>query len=696
MVARCVYGPRCTCINGTGCYPCMKPIDTISVTTAAGDRPPTHNVDYPLFYVVLILLMAAALLAWQAHSRVASFRESQEQVAVASVTGAANEIETLLFELRRSVGVFAAEQAQLLGYLAEHPGDESRFADLNAKIRSYFPEVFAFTVADDAGVVLLEELPNLVGEACQRDIRRFATEGHRQGVRIHPQPDGYHFDIMAPLPGQGGVFFISFKPNMLVRVLANSQAPGHWLLLVLQGDPARVVEASAEGVRGAFKREHFLQPWELEALKFATPVEGSLWNLLDIASPELLTEQRMQSWTQAGALLMVFIAASLSMLYLTRHEERRRSRAERSLRESHATLKAVIEGIADGVYMKDLDGRYRLVNSKFAQLVGAPVSEVVGRGDVDLFSEAVAIRFAHADEETIGSARVSTREETDEAREQTALVTRAPYYDAENRVAGVIGIRHDITELKQVQEQVRRHERELAHVDRLSLMGELASSLAHELNQPLGAVVNYAQACLGMVRSGGGDTDKVITALQETVDQARRAGDIIHRIRDFVQKDTRWFRCLALLAVVNDVRDFIRAELRGKHVSLVIQIKGPLPKVLADRIQIEQVLLNLIFNAMEAMQAADTAHRQIIIVLRALGSDKVQVTVSDNGPGIDAADAEGLFRPFFSTKSHGMGMGLAISRSIIEAHSGRLWAGPGAERGAVFHFTLPASPECVQ
>ncbi len=673
----------------------MKPFDTTSVATVAGDSPSLHQVDYPLFYVLLILLMAAALLAWQAHSRVASFRASQEQVAIASVTGAANEIETLLSELRRSVGVFATEQAQLLRYLAGHPDDEGRFADLDDKIRRYFPEVFAFTVTDDSGRVLIEELPNLVGEACQRDIRRFATEGHRQQVRIHPQPDGYHFDIMVPLPGQGGVFFISFKPSMLVRVLANSQAPGHWLLLVLRGDPTRLVEASAEGVRGAFERERFLQPWELQALEYSTPVEGSLWELVDIASPALLTEQRMQSWTQAGALFLVFMAASLSMLYLTRHEERRRSRAERSLRESHATLTAVIEGIADGVYMKDLNGCYRLVNSKFAQLVGTPVSDIVGRGDADLFPEGVASRFAQADEETVRSARVSTREENDEAREQTALVTRAPYYDAEGRVAGVIGIRHDITELKRVQEQVRRHERELAHVDRLSLMGELASSLAHELNQPLGAVVNYAQACLGMVRSAAGDRDKLITALQETVDQARRAGDIVHRIRDFVQKDNRWFRCLELSAVVNDVRDFIRAELRGKQVSMVIQIKGPLPKVLADRIQIEQVLLNLIFNAMEAMQAADTRHRRVTVTLRAVGGDRVQVTVSDNGPGIDAADAERLFRPFFSTKRQGMGMGLAISRSIIEAHSGRLWAEPGAERGAVFHFTLPASPECV-
>lgn len=673
----------------------MKTVDTTSVANVADDRPSVHKVDYPLFYVVLILLMAAALLAWQAHSRVTSFRASQEQVAITSATGAANEIETLLSELRRSVRVFAAEQARLLDYLAGHPNDESRVVDLNKKIRRYFPEVFAFTVTDDSGKVLIEDLPNLVGEACQRDIRRFATEGHRQQVRIHPQPDGYHFDIMVSLPGRGGVFFISFKPNMLVRVLANSQAPGHWLLLVLRADPARLVEVSAEGVRGSFKRERFLQPWELEAQEYSIPVQGSLWDLVDIASPALLTEQRMQSWTQAGALFLVFMAASLSMLYLTRYEEQRRSRAERSLRESHATLTAVIEGIADGVYMKDLNGCYRLVNSKFAQQVGAPVPEIVGRGDADLFPESVANRFAQADEETVRSARVSTREEVDEARSHSALVTRAPYYDAEGRVAGVIGIRHDITELKRVQEQVRHHERELAHVDRLSLMGELASSLAHELNQPLGAVVNYAQACLGMVRNAAGDRDKLIAALQETVDQARRAGDIVHRIRDFVQKDNRWFRCLELSAVVNEVRDFIRAELRGKQVSMAIQVKGPLPKVLADRIQIEQVLLNLIFNAMEAMQAADTIDRRITVALRGLGGDRVQVTVSDNGPGIDGADAERLFKPFFSTKRQGMGMGLAISRSIIEAHSGRLWAEPRAEGGAMFHFTLPASPECA-
>jgi signal transduction histidine kinase len=219
-------------------------------------------------------------------------------------------------------------------------------------------------------------------------------------------------------------------------------------------------------------------------------------------------------------------------------------------------------------------------------------------------------------------------------------------------------------------------------------MGEMASNLAHELGQPLGAVVNYAQACLRMVCRGSYNVERLSLALQQTVEQAQRAGAIIHRVRDFVRKDRARAECLNLTSLAGETLEFVSSEARGKGVRVAVETIDNLPPVRADRIQIEQVLLNLIFNSIDAMQQARSKARQVTIRFKAL-EGKVRVTVADTGPGLGKDVVEHIFEPFYTTKDKGMGMGLAICRSIIEAHSGRLWADSASGSGAVFHFTLP-------
>lgn len=650
--------------------------------------------DYPLLYFVLISLMVLALLVWQVMTRIDDFATHQRQIAATSVTGAANEIATLLFELRRSVNLFAYEQAELLHFLAQHPDDETRYALVEAKIYAYFPEVYAFTVTDGEGKVLIEDLPNLVQEVCQADIKNFINKDHKQDVYIHPTPDGYHIDIMVPLKlpekDASGVFFISFLPKMFVRVLANSQAPGHQLMLLLQGMKNSLIEVTASGVRDTLERSYFLEPQELARIAYSINVPYTMWRLVDLPLSKLFINQKRWIWAQAITLFLVFLAASLLLLYFIKREEGRRTLAEQSLRESHGTLRALIECIGGSVYLKDLDGRYRMVNAAFASLSGKPASRVIGQADRDLFPQSSAQRFIKADEKVLQTGNKTTTEETDTTTEQICLVTRTVCRDDAGGISGVIGIRHDITDLKRAQEQLRQHEHELAHVDRLSIMGEMASNLAHELGQPLGAVVNYAQACLRMVCRGTYSVERLSLALQQTVEQAQRAGAIIHRIRDFVRKDRPQAECLNLTSLASETLEFVSSEARGKGVRVAVETTDNLPPVRADRIQIEQVLLNLIFNSIDAMQQARFKARfkarQVTIRFKAL-EGKVRVTVADTGPGLGKDVVEHIFEPFYTTKDKGMGMGLAICRSIIEAHSGRLWADSAS--GAVFHFTLP-------
>jgi C4-dicarboxylate-specific signal transduction histidine kinase len=230
---------------------------------------------------------------------------------------------------------------------------------------------------------------------------------------------------------------------------------------------------------------------------------------------------------------------------------------------------------------------------------------------------------------------------------------------------------------------------------RLSSVGEMASSLAHELNQPLGAVTNYCKAGLRLLR-GDGERERIAEALEKASTQAQRAGDVIHHIRDFVRKDTRRRAYVDLNDIVREAVRLTEADIRKKRCSIRLKLYERLPRVIGDRIQLEQVILNLLRNGTEAMVDCNAQERELVVFSRVLDGRMVRVSVRDSGAGLDDETMKRIFDPFYTTKSDGMGMGLPISRSIIEAHAGHLWAEqrvpPGS--GAIFHFTLPISRGC--
>ncbi|MBV8224802.1 MAG: PAS domain S-box protein, partial [Verrucomicrobia bacterium] len=256
-----------------------------------------------------------------------------------------------------------------------------------------------------------------------------------------------------------------------------------------------------------------------------------------------------------------------------------------------------------------------------------------------------------------------------------------------------VGAVTDITERKLAEEAVNKAQAELAHVSRVATMGELTASIAHEVNQPLGAIINYGNAGLRFLKAGSPDLTQIGTAFSAMVADANRASAIIARIRALSKKSPPELAPLQIRDLVIDTQALVQHALTENRIVLKTTLAGDLSPVLGDRIQLQQVLLNLMVNSIDAMKKVPEGRRELSIEARShVSEDKpfILITVTDSGIGLKAEDLPRLFETFYTTKAEGMGMGLAISRSIVEAHGGRLWATPNTEVGATFQFMLPA------
>jgi two-component system sensor kinase FixL len=239
---------------------------------------------------------------------------------------------------------------------------------------------------------------------------------------------------------------------------------------------------------------------------------------------------------------------------------------------------------------------------------------------------------------------------------------------------GTVAVLHDITEHVRAEEEARRRQEELAHVTRLATMGEIATGLAHELNQPLSAILYFARGCGRRLRAGGCGFDEVLEIVEKMAAQAERAAAVVD-----------------LNQVVREAADLVAHEACESGVVIDFGLQVPLPPVLVDMIQIEQVVLNVLRNGIEAMQHTEPDRKRLTVQTACSGSDEVLCAIIDAGCGCSEDAAAQLFDSFFTTKPGGMGMGLAISRSIVQAHGGRLWATPNPDGGMTFSFALPVS-----
>ena len=255
------------------------------------------------------------------------------------------------------------------------------------------------------------------------------------------------------------------------------------------------------------------------------------------------------------------------------------------------------------------------------------------------------------------------------------------------------GLLEEISERKQAEERSRDLQAELAHAHRLSLMGEMASGLAHELNQPLTAIRLYAKGCVRRLRSGEGTRDEILAAMDHLSAQVLRAGEIVGWIRSFVRKKQPRTSSVNVNAMVREAIDLLSNEGRNQHIAVKLDLSHGLPRVEADKIEIQQIILNLTRNSMEAINEDGCRPANITIHTSKSDNDAVEVTVQDTGPGMAPEVIERAFDSFFTTKPHGMGLGLSICRSMVEAHGGQLWASSKEGVGTTFHFTLPTAKE---
>jgi C4-dicarboxylate-specific signal transduction histidine kinase len=251
----------------------------------------------------------------------------------------------------------------------------------------------------------------------------------------------------------------------------------------------------------------------------------------------------------------------------------------------------------------------------------------------------------------------------------------------------------DISAGREAENQLQEARTELAHVNRVTTLGELAASIAHEVNQPIAAVVTNAGAGLRWLSAQPPNLDEVRLALGRIVTDGGRASEVLDRIRALVKKAPLRQEKLDINDAILEVIALTRSEVQSNSILLRTELSSALPGVPGDRVQVQQVLLNLIVNAIEAMRGANGGRRDLAIRSAYDRTNGVLVSVQDSGPGLDAQSIDRLFRAFYTTKAEGLGMGLAISRSIIEAHGGRLWATPNDGRGALFQFSLPASDD---
>jgi signal transduction histidine kinase len=256
----------------------------------------------------------------------------------------------------------------------------------------------------------------------------------------------------------------------------------------------------------------------------------------------------------------------------------------------------------------------------------------------------------------------------------------------------LLKLARDISDRLRAEEQRQRlHqlEADLAHINRVSMMGELTASIAHEVNQPLSGVVSNGGACLRWLAGDAPNVEEAREAARRIVRDGKRAGEVIARVRALVKRAATPSEKLDLNEIIREVLALVGDEAKRKSVNIRTQFADDLLPISGDRVQLQQVMLNLVMNAIEAMSSVEERPRELLITTRNIDADQILVTVKDSGPGIDPNTLDKIFDPFYTTKPGGMGMGLSISRSILLAHGGRLWAAAKDGPGTIFHFSLP-------
>ena len=446
---------------------------------------------------------------------------------------------------------------------------------------------------------------------------------------------------------------------------------------------------------------------EGKSRRFMTVVEELpelKWKLVVMASLEPVDAARHIAWALSGLVCaVVLLLSKLLQLRERRYTEQKNAQRElerqvqartAELRESHAFRKAMGDSLLVGLRASALDGEIIFVNPAMSDISGFSAEELIGTRPPHPYwhPEDMERHWQDSKAALSGQAALTgfeSRIRHRDGHDVYTMVYTAPLIDADGRHNGWISSVVDITAQKQAEETQRMQTAKMQRASRMASMGEMASTLAHELSQPLMALVNFAGAARAYAERDR--QDMTLETLHEINEQAQRAADIVKRIRGFVKQVTPGFQDCTVNELVSNVLALLRPEVRHQNARVITQLSLFPPVIRADRVLIEQVLLNLIVNAMQAMQDMPAAEK-VIEVHTGEQDDLVFIRVSDRGPGIAPAHAAQLFEPFFTTKSEGLGLGLNICRTTVEAHRGRLVFDNREGGGAVFTVYLPVNP----
>jgi two-component system sensor kinase FixL len=359
-------------------------------------------------------------------------------------------------------------------------------------------------------------------------------------------------------------------------------------------------------------------------------------------------------------------------------------------REAH--LQSILDTVPEAMIVIDERGIIQSFSSAAERLFGIQAAEAIGSNVKMLmpapYSEGhdgyLRRYISTGERRIIGIGRVVVGQRKDGSTFPMELAVGEMKSGDQRFFTGFI---RDLTERQMTEARLQELQSELVHISRLTAMGEMASTLAHELNQPLTAISNYLKGSLRLLQSAGDEKSATLRgAIDQAADQAKRAGQIIRRLRDFVSRGESERRVESVTKLVEEASALSLVGVKDRGIRVQFQFDPAADLVLADRVQIQQVLLNLIRNAMDAMESSPT--RNLLVAIAPTDDKTVQISVADSGSGIAPEVAEQLFQPFVTTKRQGMGVGLSISRTIIEAHGGRIWVEPNPTGGTIFHFTL--------
>ena len=403
------------------------------------------------------------------------------------------------------------------------------------------------------------------------------------------------------------------------------------------------------------------------------------------------------------ALVTAMSIALVTVMVLLAKDSRRRLKAENDLAEALAFRKAMEDSLVTGLRARDLEGRITYVNPAFCQMVGLAAEQLTGQlapmpywppEMVDEYKQRHAVRLAGNAPPREGFESVFMR--ADGTRFEV-LIIEAPLISVQGQQTGWMGAVIDISEQRRIEELSRASQERLQATARLATVGEMASLLSHELNQPLAAIASYANGSLNLLKDPAAlpqTLDDVHMALRRIAEQAGRAGKVINSVHDFVRRRDQAREAVAPEALLDAIAPLVNLQARKLQVKVHTRFESKLPPVLCDRTMVEQVLLNLARNGMQAMDQPSNMARVLVLQVRRAASNAehgwVEFSVSDVGVGIADDVARQLFTPFFTTKAEGMGLGLSLCRTVVEQHGGHLSFEPLVPRGTVFRFTLPA------